>query len=71
MNLREPAAECASFDADLEPEIRQWAAILTRYAWVFRYPGAAYEPDPGEANEGRRLAAEIGESVLRRLPAGL
>src|SRR5260370_1143450 len=36
--IRELAMACAAIDASLEPEIRNAASALTRYAWLFRYP---------------------------------
>jgi limonene-1,2-epoxide hydrolase/HEPN domain-containing protein len=37
--LRELALACVAMDASLEPEIRGPASTLSRYAWLFRYPG--------------------------------
>lgn len=65
--LRELALECAAIDPSIEVEIQAATTALTRYAWLFRYPGAPYEPDAVEVAEGVKLAVGIG-AVRRRLP---
>ena len=65
--LRELALECAAIDPSIEVEIQAATTALTRYAWLFRYPGAPYEPDAVEVAEGVKLAVGIG-AVRRWLP---
>jgi len=59
-------------------ETREWvrradkdlraAETLSKYAWIFRYPGAPYEPDAEEAARGRVLATRVRSEISRRLP---
>ena len=44
------------------------ALPLTKYAWMFRYPGEPEEPTREEAEEALALAREVHEAVLLRLP---
>jgi len=44
------------------------AAVLTDYAWRFRYPGEAVEPSPEETAQALALARDVYEAVLARLP---
>ena len=45
------------------------AKRLTKYAWMFRYPGAPYDPTREEADRALALAREIVEAIQGRLPA--
>ena len=40
---------------------------LSRYAWLFRYPGAPYYPERKEAEEARHAAEELLVAVTARL----
>ena len=41
---------------------------MSEYAWLFRYPGAPYEPTAEDALQGLSLAREAYDAVLARLP---
>jgi HEPN domain-containing protein len=66
-NLVELGEQCAGADSSLESLLRK-AAVLTEYAWKFRYPGDAVEPEIAEANEAVALAREVFQAVIHRLP---
>ncbi len=66
-NLVELGEKCAGIDSSLEPLLRS-AAFLTEYAWKFRYPGNAEEPEIAEADEAVALAREVFQAVVDRLP---
>ena len=66
-NLIEIGEQCVDIDPDLESLMRR-AAVLTEYAWRFRYPGEPAEPDVSEAREALALAREVYEAVTGRLP---
>lgn len=61
---------CAAHDQNLESLCRR-AERLSVFAWAFRYPGDAEEPASDEAESAFRLAREILEVMLSRLPAEL
>ena len=65
--LRELAVACAQLDATLGPVLEP-AIALSPYAWRFRYPGAPYEPDAGEAARGWNLAQQVQTEIRKRLP---
>jgi hypothetical protein len=54
-------------DPGLESLLRA-AAVLTEYAWEYRYPGRPEEPSQSEASEALRIAREVAQAVLSRLP---
>jgi len=66
-NLAELGEMCTPQDPNLEPLLRR-AAVLTDYAWRFRYPGEPEEPSREEAEEALALAREVYEAILARLP---
>jgi HEPN domain-containing protein len=66
-NLVELGEPCAAIVPSLEPLLRR-AAVLTEYAWRFRYPGEPEEPPAEEADEALTLAREVYDAVLARLP---
>ena len=66
-NLVELGEACARLQPDLEPLLRR-AAVLSDYAWQYRYPGDLDEPDAEEAEEALTLAKETVEAFLARLP---
>jgi hypothetical protein len=41
------------------------------FAWAFRYPGDPEEPSGTEVEEALRLAREVFDAMLTRLPAEL
>jgi hypothetical protein len=59
--------EGAQLDPSLESLLRE-AAVLTEYAWKYRYPGLPEEPALAEASEALRIAEAVTEAVLSRLP---
>ena len=66
-NLVEIGEAAASVDSTLEPLLRR-AALLTEYAWRFRYPGDVDLPSPEEARHALEVAREVFEALLARLP---
>ena len=66
-NLVELGEQCTKIDNTLE-DLLQRAAVLTEYAWKFRYPGEPEEPTSLEADEALALAKEVYEAILERLP---
>ncbi len=65
--LRDLAAACALIDPSLQSTLAP-AEALSKYAWLFRYPGAPYEPDAKEAAQGRVLAEQVRAEISGRLP---
>jgi HEPN domain-containing protein len=65
-DLGDLSSQCLALDNSLQPALVQ-AEGLTQYAWRFRYPGAPYEPDSTEAQEGLQRAEKAVEEVERRL----
>ncbi len=66
-NLTEIGGLCAEVDPTLEARLRQ-AAVLTEYAWKYRYPGEPESPTREEAEGALALARAVYEAVLARLP---
>lgn len=66
-DLGELGLQCAEIDATLEPLLKE-AAVLSEYAWRFRYPGEPEEPGPEEAEEALDLARRVWQEILDRLP---
>jgi HEPN domain-containing protein len=66
-NLEDLSQRCVALDATLAPVAKQ-AAPLSEYAWKFRYPGEADEPEREEAESALAAARDICEAVLTRLP---
>ena len=66
-SLEELGRQCVELDAMLAPVAAQ-AAPLTEYAWKFRYPGDADEPDRTEAEEALTAARIVCNAILSRLP---
>ncbi|PKQ28487.1 MAG: DNA-binding protein [Candidatus Anoxymicrobium japonicum] len=69
-NLVELGERCADIEEIAEPLLRK-AAVLTEYAWKFRYPGDAEEPEIAEADEAVALARAVNQAVLNCLPDDL
>ena len=61
---------CVEHDAGFDPYCRR-AERLSVFAWAFRYPGDPEEPARDEAEGALRLAHEVYEAVLSRVPAEL
>ena len=66
-NLIELGEECVTYETRLEPVLRR-AAVLTEYAWKFRYPGEPEEPTVEEAEEAIALADEVYEATIALIP---
>jgi HEPN domain-containing protein len=66
-NLTDLGTMCAGHDATLVPVVTR-AAELTDYAWKYRYPGAPREPGREETESALKLAREVYDAVLERLP---
>ncbi len=58
---------CVAVDPTLDPLLRR-AALLTEYAWKFRYPGDPEEATPEEAREALQIAREVYAAIIARLP---
>lgn len=59
-------AQCARIDPRLTGMLSE-VAVLTQYAWRFRYPGDAAEPSRSESDRGVRLAERVVATVRERL----
>jgi HEPN domain-containing protein len=66
-NLEELGQQCVMVDAMLAP-VSDQAAPLSEYAWKFRYPGEASEPDRVEAEAALAAARSVHDAILARLP---
>jgi len=67
-NLIEVGGACHAIDSTLEPVLRR-AAMLTDYAWKYRYPGEPFQPTKNDAKSALRLSREVYEAIVSRLPA--
>ncbi len=59
--------QCKELDIEFE-QIMDISSILTPYAIAFRYPGDVIEPDSEDADEAFRLAVEVFDFVLNKMP---
>jgi HEPN domain-containing protein len=66
--LAELGRACCNLDGALAGVIDR-AVDLTPYAWRFRYPGETEPPSREDAETALKLAREVFETVLARLPA--
>ena len=66
-NLIELGEACVTLDKILELVLRR-AAILTEYAWRFRYPGDPEKPTIEETDTALALARDVYDAVVTRLP---
>jgi len=66
-NLEEIGEQCLRIDSMLQPLVDR-AVPLTKYAWLYRYPGDPAEPTGDEAERALALAREVYEAILERLP---
>ena len=67
-DLRMLGIACANLDGSLSSLVDR-AEDLTQFVWVFRYPGGPAVPSREEAEGVLRLASEVYEAILARLPA--
>lgn len=66
-DLAEIGGLCVAIDATLNTPVRR-AAVLSEFAWRFRYPGAPRPLGPAEAAEALGLARAVYAAVVARLP---
>jgi HEPN domain-containing protein len=66
-HIEEIGEQCLRIDPSLRPLVDQ-AVPLSKYAWMFRYPGEADEPSREQVEQALALAREVHEAVLARLP---
>ena len=66
-NIEELGEQCLGIDASLGDVVEQ-AVPLTKYVWMYRYPGDPEEPEPAEAEEAPTTAGAVLEAVVKRLP---
>jgi HEPN domain-containing protein len=65
-DIGELALACLVLEPSLEALLRE-SAPLTEYAWRFRYPGEAFEPDPEEVVAALDLARRVVGEVTSRI----
>lgn len=65
--LEEIGEQCLRLDPSLRLLVDR-AVPLTKYAWLYRYPGGAEEPTREEAEKALVLAREVFDTILKRLP---
>ncbi len=65
--IEEVGADCVRLDPSLKPAVDA-VLDLTPYAWRFRYPGDATEPDAGEVRAALQAARNVRDAVSSRLP---
>ena len=66
-DLAEIGRQCVEVDDSLADVCRR-ANPLSVFAWLFRYPGDAEEPEPEEVQEPLALARQVYDAVCARLP---
>jgi HEPN domain-containing protein len=59
--------QAVQLESTLEPLIEQ-VVELTKYAWMFRYPGDVPDPSATEAAETYNRAQAFVEALMARLP---
>jgi HEPN domain-containing protein len=67
-DLDEIGRQCVDLDSTLTEMVGS-TRMLSGYASRFRYPGAAYQPTPKDADAAAAVAREVFQTVLNRLPA--
>jgi HEPN domain-containing protein len=60
--------QAVALDASIEPLVDA-IVDLTKYAWMFRYPGDPIAPTAGEAAEVLSRTRLVVEGIITRLPA--
>ncbi len=65
--LIELGRQCAELNSEMETLLPR-AAVLSEYAWKFRYPGDADKPTSEEADEAIGLARELYLAISAQLP---
>ena len=61
-DLAEVGHQCVQIDPSLESLLMR-AAVLTQYAWKFRYPGEPDDPSRYEAEVAIALAREVCDAI--------
>jgi hypothetical protein len=62
--------QAADLDPSLEPHIDQ-IVDLTKYAWMFRYPGDPAGPATDDVADALLRARRVIDQILSRLPPEL
>jgi HEPN domain-containing protein len=65
-DLARLSRHCVVIDGSLSSALAP-AYGLSRYAWVFRYPGAPYMPEAQEAADGLGSARAVASAIEARL----
>jgi HEPN domain-containing protein len=65
-NLRELGGQCEEVDPSLLL-LKERAAPLTKYAWLYRYPGDEESPTLDEAQRALAIAREVVAAVRDRI----
>lgn len=65
-DLDDLGTRCETVDATLR-SVLEPVDSLTKYATMFRYPGAPYAPTDREAQDGLRQATEIVREITSRI----
>ena len=66
-SLEELGEQCLDLNATLQDLVDR-AIPLTQYAWGFRYPGDPEEPPLEEALAAIKIAQEVYEGIVARIP---
>lgn len=66
-NLEQLGQQALALDTTLHPLVGR-VAVLTEYAWKYRYPGPVDEPSADDAEAGLELARHLYEAVVSRVP---
>ena len=69
-DLVELGQQCVAIEPKLESVLRR-GAVLTEYAWKFRYPGEPNEPSREETEQALSIARELHTAVVSLLPVEL
>jgi hypothetical protein len=66
-DLGKLGAQVVALDFSVTPYVER-IVELTKYAWVFRYPGDPQDPSPEEALLALSVVQDLVEVILGRLP---
>lgn len=66
-DLVELGGQCVEVIPEIEPILRR-VAILTEYAWKYRYPGDEEQPKKADVRKTLSLAKEGVQAILALLP---
>jgi HEPN domain-containing protein len=68
--LEELGSACVEIDDSLG-DTAETAAVLTPFAWRFRYPGESFEPSMEDAHGALTEARSVYDAIVARLPADI